>query len=191
MLLGCCFKSHAAFICSCKDRADNRGNSQNQESAVREDHGGRSYQQSVTTLEKIQEYGKEHVKACEIELIMEVIHKTGNLQYKNTMEAGVTSRALPHRRRSRNNGKEHVKACEVKVRKHLHVAVWSSGCPLLAAGVRDGTDLSSLCCPGSEVAGHVAASPVCALGMPSTFQVPPLHGFHSFVFIFPSTTFSK
>ncbi|XP_065519718.1 uncharacterized protein LOC136005795 isoform X4 [Lathamus discolor] len=98
MLLGCCFKSHAAFICSCKekvwekvrsswtlgrsnenggiqgkakkaseeDRADNRGNSQNQESAVREDHGGRSYQQSVTTLEKIQEYGKEHVKACEL-----------------------------------------------------------------------------------------------------------------------------
>ncbi|KAM9509947.1 proline-serine-threonine phosphatase-interacting protein 2-like [Guaruba guarouba] len=74
--------------------------------------------------------------------------------------------------------KEHDKGCEVKADKFLHVAVPSSGCPLLAAGVWNTADLLSLCCPGSEAAACVAANPVCVLRFPSAFRVPPLQGFH-------------
>lgn len=38
---------------------------------------------------------------------------------------------------------EHIKACEVNVPKHLHMAVWSSGFAILAAGLRGSAHLLS------------------------------------------------
>lgn len=98
----------------------------------------RSYQQSVTTLEKIREEWQ----------------------------------------------KEHIKACEVNALKYHRVALWSTGCPPLAARVRDGADLLSVYSPGGEAAGCVAANPVCVSHLGSGFKVPPLQGFHYFFFFF-------
>lgn len=76
----------------------------------------RSYQQNVTTMEKIRdEWQNEHIKACEV----------------------------------------------TKHPKHLHMAAWSSGFAVLAAGLRDSADLLVLYSPGSEAAGCIAANPVC------------------------------